>query len=190
MQYYLYLSGLIDYESKNMTDAELKLNLAKELLFESERKYFYCKCTLDLMRVLAYQGNFESIKKLYSELNETTYFTLNNLLKAEALLILGDTAKKPGSNFEKPPIQYYSEAIQLLEDAYIGEVTWQVLIALGEEYLVKGAVGKGVELFKQSEMIIDYLANQIETIEYKNSYFANNKRKRALEKIEKVVNHY
>jgi len=190
LQYYLYLSGLLDYENKQVTDAEIKLNLAKELLKETEGKYFYCKSVLDLMRVYSYQGNSEQIENLFNELKENYYFNINNLLQAEAYLILGDISKKPGSRLNEQAIYYYSEALKYVEQSYIGEVTWQVLLGLGEEYLVKGAIGKGIELFKQANLIIEYIASKIKENDNKNSYLAHPKRKRSLEKIEKVINHF
>lgn len=190
LQFYLYLSGLIEFENKNIEEAETKLDLSRELFKESDGKHFYCKCTLDLMRLYEYQGNFDLIKKLFDELQTNSYFTKNSLLNSEAYLIMGDASKKPGSHFEKTPIYYYLEALKHLENAHIGEVTWQVLLSLGEEYLRKGAIGKGVELFKQSRLVIDYLISKIEKANNKNSYLAQVKRRRAIDKLEKVINNY
>lgn len=190
LQYYLYLIGLIDFEEKNAQDAEIKLSLAKELLKETEGKYFYCKCTLDLMKVFSYQGNFEQVEILFNELNGNYYFNINNLLRAEAFLILGDLSKKPGSLLKENTIYYYLEALKLIEDSLIGEVTWQVLLALGEEFLVKGAINKGMELFRQAKLVIDFIVSKMKENDNKISYLAQSKRKRALEKIEKVVNHF
>ncbi len=190
LQYYLYLTGLIDFENKNIEEAETKLELSRELFKEADGKYFYCKCTLDMMRLYEYQGNFDLIKKLFNELKTNSYFTKNILLNSEANLIIGDASKKPGSSFEKTPIYYYLEASKHLENAHISEVTWQVLLALGEEYLMKGAIGKGVDLFKQSRRVIDYLISKIEKTNNKNSYLAQVKRRRAIDKLEKVINNY
>ncbi len=190
LQYPMYLSGVIDYENKNLIHAEIKLNLARDLFKEYEKKYFYCKCTIDLMSLYGYSGNFEMLIKLFNELINNEYFNVNNILKAEAYLILGENSKKPGAEFGESSIYYHSEAFNLIETTYLGEVTWQVLLALGEEYLVRGAMKKGIDLVKKSKMVFDYLYSKIEDLNYKNSYLAHPKRKRALEKIEKILNNY
>lgn len=190
LQNYLYLSGLLNLEIKNYDEAEIKINLAREMYKSTKNKYFYCKSTIDLMWLYFYSGKYDFILNLFDELNSYDYFNFNNSLKAEALLILGDSSKRPGSNFTKSAIEYYSESLSLIENSYINETTWQVLTALGEELLVKGAVKKGIEYIRQAKLVIDYLANQISKNYYKNLYLAHPKRQRTISKIEKVLNNY
>ena len=190
LQNYLYLEGLFNLEEKNYSEAEIKLNFSKELFSELDGKYFYCRNVLDLMRLSIYTGNFSFINSLFDELQKNEYFKKNNLLIAEAYLILGDASKRPGANFSEQSIFYYSEAMKYIESAYISEVTFQILIALGEEYLIKGAVNKGLEYFKKAKLVIDYISSKILNNNFKISYFAHPMRKRALEKIEKVINNF
>lgn len=188
LQNYLYLEGLINLEEKNYSEAEIKLNLAKELFSEIDGKYFYCKNTLDLMRLSIYTGNFTLIQSLFDELQKNEYFNKNNLLIAEAYFILGQAAKRPGASFPEQSLFYYSEAMKFIESAYIGEITFQILTALGEEYLVKGAVNKGLDYFRKARLVMDYISSKILNNNFKNSYFAQPLRKRLKEKIEKVIN--
>jgi serine/threonine protein kinase/tetratricopeptide (TPR) repeat protein len=190
LQNYLYLEGLLSLEEKNYSDSEIKLNLARELFNELDGKYFYCKSTLDLMRLNIYTGNFSNILTFYNELQLNDYFNKNNLLIAEANLILGDASKRPGSNLPESSLFYYTQAMKHIENAYIGEVTYQILVAIGEEYLIKGAVNKGLEYFKKAKLVIDYLGSKISDNNFKISYFAHPLRKRTLKKIEKVINNF
>jgi len=188
LQNYLYLEGLINLEEKNYSEAEIKLNLSKELYSELDGKFFYCKNTLDLMRLSIYTGNFPLIQSLFNELQKNEYFKKNKLLTAEAYLIIGDAAKRPGADFPHQSLFYYSEAMKYIENAYIGETTFQVLVALGEEYLVKGAVNKGLDYFKKAKLVMDFISSKFLNNKFKNSYFAHPLRKRTLEKIERVIN--
>lgn len=190
LQNYLYLSGLLNLELKKYDEAEIKINLAREMYKNTKNKYFYCKSTIDLMWLYFFTGKYDIILNLFDELVSYDYFNFNNSLKAEALLILGDSSKRPGSNFSKSAIEYYSESMNLIENSYINETTWQVLTSLGEELLVKGAVKRGIEYIRQAKLVIDYLANQISENYYKNLYLAQPKRQRTLLKIEKVLNNY
>lgn len=188
IQNYLYLIGLINFEEKNYSEAEIKLNLARELYGELDGKYFYCKSTLDLMRLSIYNGNFKLIQNLFDEIQKNDYFKKNNLLIAEAYLVLGDASKRPGADFSEKAFYYYSEAMKFVENAYIGEVTYQVLVALGEEYLVKGAINKGIEYFEKAKLIIDHISSKILSENFKTSYFSYPIRKRVIDKIVKVIN--
>ncbi|MEJ5306442.1 MAG: tetratricopeptide repeat protein [Ignavibacteria bacterium] len=190
LQNYLYLEGLLSLEEKYYSDSEIKLNLARELFNELDGKYFYCKSTLDLMRLNIYTGNFSNILTFYNELQLNDYFNKNSLLIAEANLILGDASKRPGSNLPESSLFYYTQAMKHIENAYIGEVTYQILVAIGEEYLIKGAVNKGLEYFKKAKLVIDYLGSKISNNNFKISYFAHPLRKRTLKKIEKVINNF
>jgi hypothetical protein len=78
--------------------------------------------------------------------------------------------------------------MKFIESAYIGEITFQILTALGEEYLVKGAVNKGLDYFRKARLVMDYISSKILNNNFKNSYFAQPLRKRLKEKIEKVIN--
>ncbi len=188
LQNYLYLEGLINFEEKNYFEAEIKLNLARELYSELDGKYFYCKSTLDLMRLSIYNGNFNLIQSLFDELQRNNYFRKNNLLIAEAYLVLGDASKRPGADFSEKAFYYYSEAMKFVENAYIGEITYQILVALGEEYLVKGAINKGIEYFGKAKLIIEHISSKILNENFKSSYFNHPIRKRIIDKIEKVIN--
>lgn len=188
LQNYLYLEGLINFEEKNYSEAEIKLNLARELFGELDGKYFYCKSSLDLMHLSFYTGNFTLIQTIFDELQTNNYFKKNNQLIAEAYLILGNASKRPGANFPERAFYYYSEAMKLIENAYIGEVTYQLLVALGEEYLVKGAINKGIEYFEQAKLVIDYISSKISNKNFKLSYLNHPKRKRVIDKIKKVIN--
>lgn len=190
LQYYLYLSGLIESEKKNFEEAIVKLELSRELFRENDGKYFYCKCTLDLMSLYSYVGNFDFIKKLFNELKDNPYFQKNKSLGAEAFMILGDASRKPGANFQQKPIYYYMEALNELEKSYINEATWQVLLAAGEEYLSLGVVRKGLDLVKQAQLVIGHLISKFENSEYKNLYLAHTKRARAIKKINKIMKSY
>lgn len=186
----LYLEGLYELMNKNYDEAEIKINLSREIYKDYESKYYYCKSTVDLMWILIYKGEYQYIKKLFNELNDNDYFNKNNSIKAEALLVCGDASKRPGADFEFDSLHYYMEAFNLIQCSNINEVTWQVLLALGEEFLIKGAVKKGLEYLDQVHRIIEYLLNKINEEEYRESYLSEVKRSRAIDKTKKVMSKF
>lgn len=183
----LYLSGLLNYTKKNFTEAEIKLSLAKELFKNNTVTYFEIKSSLSLMYVYLYQGRYNEIVRLFDELNKNEVFNQVKILKAEALFILGNMAKKPGSELTKSSFDYYLEAIKLIENSPISEVTWQLSFALGEEYIIKEVYQKGKQNLQNAKLLINYLSNNIINLEFKRSYLEEPVRQRTLNQIEKIL---
>ncbi len=188
LQYYLYLTGIILYYQKNYEEADIQLSLAQELFSQTDKKFWYSRITLDIMWLKLYKGEYESVIRLFDELKKNNYSKLNKLILGEGYLILGELARRPGNNLEQPAIYYFDKAIELVAQSYIGESTWQILFVSSEEYLRKGAVKKGLELFQQAKNILNYIVSKIYVLEYKNSYLAHVKRKGFLSKINKIEN--
>lgn len=188
LQNYLYLDGLVSLSDTKYEDAINKLELAREIFSESDKRYYYCQSSINLMWAYLYNGDYLNLKKIYNELSNNSFFKKNYQQKAETLLILSEASKRPGSNMEKNSFHYCNEALQLIEKTYIGEITWQVLLAVGEEYLIKGIVSKGIDYFLQAKKVINFLLSKIKESEHKNSYLENIKLKRSLDKINKVLN--
>lgn len=188
LQNYLYLEGLISLSESNYEEAIIKIELAREIFSEIDKRYYYCQSSINLMWAYLYNGDYLRLKKIYNELNNNSFFKKNFQQNAEALLILAEASKRPGNNLQKDSFYYCNEALRFIEKTYIGEITWQVLLAVGEEYLIKGVVTKGVDYFFQAKKVIDFLCSKIKDNEHKNSYLENIKLKRALDKINKVLN--
>lgn len=187
IQDYLYLSGIIHFKKEEYQESEYKLNLAQKIYDEMNSHYLNSRCLLDLMWLHFYQGKFSELLKINQELNKQKYFHSNLLLKAESFLILGNSAKRPGFPLETSSLDFYLEGIKYAEQFHIGEVTWQLFLAAGEELLSKGIVKKGLEYINNSKTIIDFLASQITDKNYLNSYIEQKERKRAIEKINKIL---
>ncbi len=183
--YMLYLSASIKMQMKKYEEAEIKIELSRELFKDNSIQYFEFKCSVLLMEIYMFLGKYDNTIRIYNELSITDAFTNNKLLHAESLLIMGKLTKRHGVELGQSEIDYFSKGINLLENMPISEVTWQLVFHLGEEFLTKGVYQKGIEHLTNANLLISYLCSKIKEKKFLVSYVTQPERKRIIEKIEK-----
>lgn len=82
--------------------------------------------------------------------------------------------------------EYLFKSYELIKDQSITELTWKILYTLGESYYERGLYKKSLQYLKQSKLLINFIAKNIDDEFLRICYLGQQERKIILEKIEKL----
>ena len=82
------------------------------------------------------------------------------------------------------PFKCYSAAYEIIEDSYITELTWKVLLKLSEIYYERGNFSKITDNIFYAKKIIYFIADQIKDNNLKDKYLKRTDRAAAISRIE------
>ncbi len=103
-----------------------------------EDKFHYFKTTIEITKTYLYRG---MVHEAFDELSEE-YFSelciLNHLFNAERNYMMGKISEIEPSITIKPAIEYYLTSFNILKEASITEITWQVMFEIGSIYFKGG----------------------------------------------------
>jgi hypothetical protein len=80
-------------------------------------------------------------------------------------------------------LDHLEKAYALLSDESIVELTWQVLFALAQSYGERGNIGKAKNFIIYTRDIINLIAENIQTTQFKTAYLQKDERRAAMEKL-------
>ncbi|MDP2364834.1 MAG: tetratricopeptide repeat protein, partial [Ignavibacteria bacterium] len=107
----------------------------------------------------------------------------NSIFAAYQQYLFGKMAQANQGLYEKPPIEYFESALNLLEGQSITELTWKVLFEITNTYWERGNFHKAKKIRIYAYELINMIGDSITNSKIRTAYFTNPERKRALEKL-------
>ncbi|MFH2029502.1 MAG: protein kinase [Bacteroidota bacterium] len=85
----------------------------------------------------------------------------------------------------KSPIEYFMNSLKKVENLSIFEITWQIMFALGDYYVMRGNKSKSISYLNYSKHIIHFISENIVDEDIKSEYLSDDVRVHTLELINK-----
>jgi tetratricopeptide (TPR) repeat protein len=120
------------------------------------------------------------------ELNHPQFLEVcnrNHIYNANREYLLGKVSSFLDDDSTLSQLDHFEKAYELLSDESIIELTWQVLFALAKSYGERGNISKAKNFIIYTRDIINLIAENIETTQFKTAYLQKDERKAAMEKL-------
>ena len=137
--------------------------------------------------LLNYLIELELISEAEEELKNSSFIKVckrNNIFNANREYLLGLVSRYFSYDNSSPAIEHFEEAYKLLEEEGIVELTWKVLFALAESYSERGNFNKAKNFIIYTRDLINSIAENIETTQFKTAYLQKEERLKAMQKLE------
>jgi len=110
----------------------------------------------------------------------------NRFFKAERLLYIGLVTEQTGV-YDVHPSEYYLEALELVENLSISELTWKIMMVLSIFYYNRGNYLRAEEYAYYTRSLIEHIAEGIGEAGLKKSYLARREILKALNMCKKIL---
>jgi tetratricopeptide (TPR) repeat protein len=120
------------------------------------------------------------------ELNHPQFIDVcskNHVYNANREYMLGKVSSFIDDDSTLSQLDHLEKAYALLSDESIVELTWQVLFALAQSYGERGNIGKAKNFIIYTRDIINLIAENIQTTQFKTAYLQKDERRAAMEKL-------
>jgi tetratricopeptide (TPR) repeat protein len=120
------------------------------------------------------------------ELNHPQFIEVcnrNHIYNANREYMLGKVSSFLDDESTLSQLDHFEKAYELLSDESIVELTWQVLFALAKSYGERGNISKAKNFIIYTRDIINLIAENIETTQFKTAYLQKDERKAAMDKL-------
>lgn len=182
-----YFTGLryLKLLSHLLKEENVKVENIRRVLDEykgHEEKNFLVECWFLMIEQLIREKNFSAASKSLSGKEFLDLISQNSILEAEREYFFGIIARNHTS--DKPPLDHFEKAYELLKDENVIELTWKVLFAISELYIERGNLNKAKRYIVYAREIIYFLAERIESHRLRAAYLHQKERLSTLRKLE------
>ncbi|MBU2506336.1 MAG: hypothetical protein KJ799_06390, partial [Bacteroidetes bacterium] len=101
-------------------------------------------------------------------------------------LLLGIISETEAIQNIKSPVDYYTKAMQKVEELSIFEITWQIMFALAKYFISRGNKNKSEQYVVYTKKLIFRIADNLPNPEIRNEYLSESSRKETLEFLENI----
>jgi serine/threonine protein kinase/Tfp pilus assembly protein PilF len=184
---YYFCAGVLSFTARQFESAEECIQKAETIFTAVGEHAYRCRTRLYRSRIPRAAEQADARTTLLAEAIEIAEKHNFPLLQAEGLYELGRHARINHQEQEKPAISYFKEAFNLIEKDTVSEITWQVCLELGKEYIGRGLDSKGKAMLYRSETILQYLGAQCTEESLKTSFWSFESRAQSLEEIRSLL---
>ena len=160
------------------------LKSIRDAFVEMDERNKYTEVNFTIIKVLIDQKNYE---QALNEINDKVFIEIinqNSILESQREYFLAKIASVYESERLSPPIEYLERAYELIKDESITELTWKVLLMQSDIYIERGNFNRAKGFFIYAKELINFIAENIQSPQLRNSYINQKDVKLALEKIE------
>src|SRR3989339_801404 len=143
----------------------------------------YSKANILFCEACINNGNYSDA---FDAVNDEEFLRIcgeNSLVRAYREFLLGEISAKSERLDLPPSFKCYSASYEILEDSYITELTWKVLLKLSELYYDRGNLAKISDYILYAKKILYFIADQIKDDNLRDKYLNRPDRASAIEKI-------
>ena len=143
----------------------------------------YSKANILFCEACINNGNYSDA---FDAVNDEEFLRIcgeNSLVKAHREFLIGEISAKSERLDLPPSFKCYSASYEILEDSYITELTWKVLLKLSELYYDRGNLAKISDYILYAKKILYFIADQIKDDNLRDKYLNRPDRASAIEKI-------
>ena len=179
----IYLRLLYEILSGNLILQEYEiLQLLNSCLTNKEHNY-YLEIIHLYSEFLIKNSNFKSALDLLNKERLDKIIEQNSIFAAYQQYLFGKIAQDSEGLNEKPPIEYFESALNLLEGQSITELTWKVLYEITNTYWERGNFHKAKKIRIYAYELINMIGDSITNSKIRTAYFTHPERKKALDKL-------
>ncbi len=182
---YDYLKVLYDQLNGKSSDIAERLFVLRDKSQTYSDSFLYCELQVKIIEQLMDSKQFEKAKKELAVENfiqicegHTYYSAYKNYLAGKAALLSKDEN-------EMPFMDYYTKALDLINEVSITELTWKILFDLYMVYSERGIVSRTNEFRNYAMQTIYYIADQFKSEKLKNIFLGKPERQYALNILER-----
>jgi hypothetical protein len=173
---------LIYLELKGFEDKNESMTLIEK--FKKEGETVLATDTIFLLAEdLIGKKKFPEAMELLDDIDLVNYIEENIIFTAQREYLMGKIALLSQDDKLKSPIEYFENALNLLEGQSINELTWKVLYTIAETYWERGNFHRVKKTRLYAYELINMIGDNISNINIRNAYFEREDRKQALDKL-------
>jgi tetratricopeptide (TPR) repeat protein len=179
----LALLAILKAVSKNEEIVTEELKDVKNGFFKREDLKNYVTLSTILVNYLIKLNLFS---EALDELNHPQFIEVcskNRIYNANREYMLGRVSSFIDDNSTLTQLDHFEKAYELLSDESIVELTWQVLFALAQSYGERGNIGMAKNFIIYTRDIINLIAENIQTTQFKTAYLQKDERRAAMDKL-------
>ena len=169
--------------SKNSYEGKL-IKEVRDKYQELNDRGNYSKSNVLLCEACLKNENYDAA---FSAVNEEEFLQVcaeNSLVKANREFLIGEISSRNEKLNLPNPFKCYSAAYEIIEDGYITELTWKVLLKLSDIYYKRGNFSKIKDNIFYAKKILYFIADQIKDSNLKDKYLKKPDRTAAISRIE------
>ena len=179
-----HLQALLTYSGDNKKKGIEEILELSDKFWEQEAKYDYLYSLLLVCDNLINNDQVEEAGMILNDEKIVEVCRENFLFTAERNFMLGKYYEKSETKDEVSSIDYYMKAYEAMEDLFITELTWKVLLTISYYYLNRGNYKKAGEYSKYFVGLINFIAENIKDSYLRKSYLNKSEIKIAFETLE------
>jgi serine/threonine protein kinase len=181
---YEYLHLLNKYANNEFDGIIEPLQRLKKANLDQEDFYHFSRSLIFLTLVKMKLHDFAGALNELNNKNFQDFCRENLLIKSERNYLLGlISASDPDLNLTSP-ISYFEDALEIINDLNVSELTWKLLAALSEAYYDRGNYSNAKEYGTYAKSVIYFIVDKISNQKIKNIYLSKPERKEFLDKLE------
>ena len=180
---HVYLKLLYEVLSGKLILQESDILQLLSRCLKNEEKNYYVEITYLYSEYLINNGNFDKASELLNNKKIDEIIEQNIIFTAHRNYLFGKIAQAGQGKEEKPPIEYFETAYNLLEGQSISELTWKVIYEITNTYWERGNLHKAKKTRIYAYELINMIGDNITNSKIRTSYFSHPERKNALEKL-------
>ena len=179
------------YNNIKFLEYLLKENSDEGLINEIKNKYKelndrsnYVKTNILLCEACI---NNEKYIEAFDIINEKEFLQVcgkNSITRANREFLIGEISTKSEELNISNAINCYTKSYEILKDNYVTELTWKVLLKLGEIYHERGNFSKAEEYIVYAKKLLYFIAGQITETGLKEKYLMNPEREKAIQRLD------
>ncbi|HSP87161.1 MAG TPA: tetratricopeptide repeat protein, partial [Ignavibacteriaceae bacterium] len=174
-----FLEYLINEDINEKTISEIK-NKYQEL---NDRSNFI-KTNILLCEICLINEKFIEAFDIINDKDFLEICSKNSITRAYREFLIGEIANKSEKLNIPNPITCFTKSFEILKDNYVTELTWKVLLKLGEIYFERGNFPKAEEYIIYAKKLIYFIADQIIDKELKEKYLTSTEREKAIKRLD------
>jgi len=173
---------LLEYILGNNSDIEL-IKAIKIKYHELNDYTNYAKANIIHCESLLTDCNFIEAFNVINEEEFLQFCSKNRVIQAYREFLIGEISMQSEKSTTQNPLKNYTTAYEVLKDNYVSELTWNVMLKLGEIYIKRGNYIKAEEFIIYAKKLIYFIADHITDINLREKYLKHIKRETAVEKL-------
>ena len=180
-----YLKLLYDQLNGNNSDIEERLFVLRDKSQTYSDSFLYCELQVKIIEQLIGSNQFEKANKELSVDNFVQICEGHTYYNAYKYYLAGKAALLSKDENEMPFMDYYTKALDLINEISITELTWKILFDLYMVYSERGIVSRTNEFRNYAMQTIYYIADQFKSEKLKNIFLRKPERQYALNILER-----
>lgn len=150
-----------------------------------ESHLYFSKSTILQIKSLIYEKQYDAAMIMLNEKTFIDMCNINSVLRAEREYLVGLISENNDDLKLNQESQFFTNALKLIENQFILELTWEISYALAMFYLVRGNYKSYTNFALLTKSLINYISGKISSKILRDRYLNSFNRKSVIDILEK-----